>query len=367
MKALVAAKIQKLDALTGLRGVAALWVVAMHFSHEVYLLLPITAALNWLIGQGANAVPLFFILSGFILLHTYRERFEVFSWTKYFGFIWLRLARIYPAYLAALGLMVSLVLMSIFAGVPYSKEAYPLARLPWEALMLHRWWWTDFFGWNFPDWSISAEWFAYLFIFPLAVWLLKKLESRSIGFTIVALLGLLMLEPLIRTEWKLPMVSLLFLAGALVWEMRRRLPVLGETRWPKSDLVAALFLMLALWLGQNLGSFASAALFLVAVAWLIFSLSQTSGLAAKFLAWGPVLFMGEISYSIYLTHGLCQRVLKVALSAEKFTAASFAVRIAVLLAYGLCLLALALALYFSVERPARRWLRRLKAPLESIS
>jgi peptidoglycan/LPS O-acetylase OafA/YrhL len=125
--------------------------------------------------------------------------------------------------------------------------------------------------------------------------------------------------------------------------------------------------MLALWLGQNLGSFASAALFLVAVAWLIFSLSQTSGLAAKFLAWGPVLFMGEISYSIYLTHGLSQRVLKVALSAEKFTAASFAVRIAVLLAYGLCLLALALALYFSVERPARRWLRRLKAPLESIS
>jgi peptidoglycan/LPS O-acetylase OafA/YrhL len=189
MKTIVAAKIEKLDALTGLRGVAALWVAAMHFSHEVYLLLPVTAGLDWLIGQGANAVPLFFILSGFILLHTYRERFEVFSWAKYLEFIWLRLARIYPAYLAALGLMVGLVVVSMFAGVAYSKDAYPLARLPWEALMLHRWWWTDFFGWNFPDWSISAEWFAYLFIFPLAAWLLKKLQSRAIGFSLVALLG----------------------------------------------------------------------------------------------------------------------------------------------------------------------------------
>ena len=177
----------------------------------------------------------------------------------------------------------------------------------------------------------------------------------------VALLGLLMLEPLIRTEWKLPMVSLLFLAGAIVWDLRRRLTALGKMSWPQSDLHASLFLILALWFGQNLGSFASAALFLVAVAWLILSLSQTSGLAAKFLTWGPVLFLGEISYSIYLTHGISERVLKVALSAEKFASASLAVRIAVLLVYTLFLLAMSLALYFFVERPARYWLRRLKA------
>jgi len=157
------------------------------------------------------------------------------------------------------------------------------------------------------------------------------------------------------------MVSLLFLAGAVVWELRRRLVALGKTMLPPTDLVAALFLILVLWFERSLGSFVSTSLFLVAVAWLIFSLSQKPGMAAKFLAWGPVLFLGEISYSIYLTHGISQRVLKVALSAEKFAAASLAVRIAVLLAYGFCLLALALALYFFVERPARRWLRLLKA------
>jgi peptidoglycan/LPS O-acetylase OafA/YrhL len=256
--------------------------------------------------------------------------------------------------------MVGLVVASVLAGVAYSKEAYPLSRLPWEALMLHRWWWTDFFGWNFPDWSISAEWFAYLFIFPLAVWLLKKLERQNWVVTIVALLGLIALEPAIRTEWKLPMVSLLFLAGAMVWELRRRLAAMGKIIWSQSDLVAALFLILVLWFERNLGSVASASLFLVAVAWLIFSLSQKSGVIAKCLTWGPVLFLGEISYSIYLTHGISQRVLKIILSAEKFASSSLMVRLALCAAYVIFIFALSLAMYFLIERPARVWLRQLK-------
>jgi peptidoglycan/LPS O-acetylase OafA/YrhL len=153
----------------------------------------------------------------------------------------------------------------------------------------------------------------------------------------------------------------------MVWELRRRLATLEKTLWAPSDLVAALFLILVLWFERSFGSFVSASLFLVAVGWLIFSLSQKPGIVAKFLTWGPVLFLGEISYSIYLTHGISQRVLKVALSAEKFASASLVPRIAVLLAYVFCLLALSLALYFLVERPARRWFRRLKSAPSQIS
>jgi peptidoglycan/LPS O-acetylase OafA/YrhL len=355
----VPAKIEQLDALTGLRGLAALWVALMHFGHELTVLLPASAGVNWFIGEGAEAVPLFFILSGFILLHTYRAHFEIFSWRVYFQFIWLRLARIYPTYLATLGLMVALVVASTLIGAPYSKASYPLARLPWEALMLHRWWWTDFFGWNYPDWSISAEWFAYLFIFPIAVWLLKKLGgSKKIIIGLVAL-GLIALEPAVRTEWKISMVSLLFLAGAFIWELRRRLQC-GKKILPHLDLLAGALCFTVLWFVPLLGKYFSSALFLLAVGLLILGLSRNDGHLSRLLAWTPIFFLGEISYSLYLTHGVAQRVLKIALPAEHFAASSLLVRIGLVLTYAAALFALSLCVYYAVERPARKWLRRVK-------
>src|SRR5665213_3072025 len=197
LKTYAAAKNEQLDALTGLRGFAALWVVSLHFMEVTNLLLPASASLNWLMGAGANAVPLFFFLSGFILLPTYRDRFEIFSWREYFRFLGLRLARIYPAYLAALIVMVMMVVASSMIGVPHSHDAYPL-----------NWMLPDFFGWNYPDWSVSAEWFAYLFIFPPAVWLVKKISGVKLrlGLALIFAFGLCVLEPAVRTEWKLPTV-----------------------------------------------------------------------------------------------------------------------------------------------------------------
>ena len=359
MKGTGDAKIEPLDALTGLRGLAALWVAAMHFSHESVLLLPVCAHLNWLVGRGGEAVPLFFILSGFILLHTYRAHFEVFSWREYFQFLWLRLARIYPTYLATLGLMVGLVAASMLAGVAYSKTAYPLSRLPLEALMLHRWWQSDFSGWNYPDWSISAEWFAYLLIFPLAVWLIKKLGgSKTLVIGIVAL-GFLLLEPAVRTPWRISMVSLLFLAGAFIWEVRRRLR-LGPGVPAHLDWLAAILFFVVLWFAPHQGEYLPATGFLLVAGFLILGLSRTSGPVSRLLAWSPIFFLGEISYSVYLTHGIVQRVLKIILPAEKFAAASLPVRLVVVLAYVACFFAMSLCVYYAVERPARRWMRRRK-------
>ncbi len=360
MKETRVAPIEQLVALTGVRGLAALWVVAMHFSRETALLLPASAGAGWFVGQGADAVLLFFILSGFILLHTYRAHFEIFSWREYFHFLWLRLARIYPAYLATLGLMVGLVLASVLTGVSYSKTAYPLSRLPWEALMLHRWWWADFFGWNYPDWSISAEWFAYLFIFPLAVWLLKKLAGCKLSYIGAIIIGLFALEPALRTEWKISMVSLLFLAGAFLWEFRRRCRSFGRDVPPHLDSVAVLFVFTVLWFAQPLGAFLSAALFLLAVGVLLLGLSRADGMVSRLLAWSPIVFLGDISYSLYLSHGVVQRMLKIILPADNFAASSLAVRVGVLLTFGVALFALSLCVYFTVERPARNWLRRRK-------
>jgi peptidoglycan/LPS O-acetylase OafA/YrhL len=153
------------------------------------------------------------------------------------------------------------------------------------------------------------------------------------------------------------MVSLLFLAGAFIWELRRRWQG-GKKIPPHLDLLATGLMFVLLWFDRRLGAYFSAALFLLATGLLILGLSRATGLISSLLAWAPIFFLGEISYSIYLTHALTQRVLKITLPVEKFAGDPLPLRLGVLLVYAACLLVLALCVYYAVERPARRWLRQ---------
>ena len=351
---------EQFAALTGLRGFAALWVVSLHFIDVSHVLLPASRQLDWFVGAGSNAVPLFFVLSGFILLHTYRDQFEFFSWRKYFGFLGLRLARIYPAYLAALMAMGALVIAAVIAGSPYNRESYPPKWLLPEVLMLHCWVKLPphYFGWNFPDWSVSAEWFAYLFIFPLAVALLKKTDGRGKWLPLVLGLGFCVVEPAIRTEWKLPTVSLLFLAGAWLWDYRRQHLQAGRKIPPQLDTIGFLLLLAVLWLGAGVGRFFTDAGVLLSVALLILGLSGANGVLSRMLAGQVCVFLGEISYSIYLVHGVVLRLVKIILPASKFAMAALPLRSAVLAADFAGVMVAAVLLYYLVEHPARIWLRR---------
>ena len=360
LKAPLSPTAEPLNALTGLRGFAALWVVSLHYGGEFNILLPATAGCNWFTGAGANAVPLFFILSGFILLHTYRARFEIFSWREYFRFIGLRLARIYPAYLAALAVMVFFVCAAAHIGAPINRNAYPPAWLLPEVFMLHDWvvMPKGYSGWNYPDWSVSAEWFAYRFIFPLALWLLKQIAGRRNCLVAVLALATLALEPVVHTEWKLTMVSLLFLAGALLWELRRRLLAGGEKIFPHWDSAGVALLLVMVWLAGSQGGRLAGAGVLAASGLLIFGLAQAGGLFSRLFALRGCVFLGQISYSIYLVHGVVQRLWKVMLPAQKFAGAALPVRTGVFLAEITAVLLAAVLLYFLVEHPARAWLHR---------
>jgi peptidoglycan/LPS O-acetylase OafA/YrhL len=346
------------NALTGLRGFAALWVVSLHFEDVTNLLAPASVALNWLMGAGANAVPLFFVLSGFVLLHTYHERFKIFSWAEYRRYLGLRVARIYPAYLAALLLMVGLVGAAVLRGTPHSEASYPVRWLPWEALMMHQWWQSDFFGWNFPDWSVSAEWFAYLFIFPLAIWLMKRLRGGVPA--VLCVLIFLLAEPALRVHWtwKIPMVSLLFLTGAGLWKIRHSWSSAGGLIEEHLDLIGAVMLLFALAVGPAFSQYVFFVLILVSVCLLILGVTYRGGIPAYVLSSRPVIYLGEISYSIYLIHGVVLRLLKIVLPVAHFEHAPLLLRLAVVFGNFAAVILAAILLYHGVENPARRWLRR---------
>ena len=97
----------EIKALTGLRIIAAVWVVLFHFRPMLHDAAPrFGDALAPVLNCGAQGVDLFFILSGFVLATwNYLDRMGP-SWSgrAALRFLWLRLARVWPVYLVTLHL-----------------------------------------------------------------------------------------------------------------------------------------------------------------------------------------------------------------------------------------------------------------------
>ena len=73
-----------------------------------------------------------------------------------------------------------------------------------------------------------------------------------------------------------------------------------------------------------------------------------------------MIWTGYISYSLYMSHAIVEKVLKVALNPAKYAAASVPVKSGILMLNVGVLLFSAMAVYYFVEIPCRRWLRALR-------
>ena len=93
-----------LPALTGLRAVAAVWVVLFHYRDDLLALVPGLAPLDTFMRAGYLGVDLFFPLSGFVLAYTYADRLGSFSWRASADFVRNRFARVWPVHVLTLNL-----------------------------------------------------------------------------------------------------------------------------------------------------------------------------------------------------------------------------------------------------------------------
>lgn len=169
-------KARALPALTGIRGVAAVWVVLYHAQSLWDLRLP-------LLSDGFRAVDLFFVLSGFIMMHAHQADFVSLNAHRTFRFFGLRALRVYPLNVVILLLILPFI-VAFPAFVIWTRNidpslgnAYSFAGF-WQTLFLaNRWLMRDLGVWNGTTWSLSVELLAYL-SFPIIAFLLNKEESR---------------------------------------------------------------------------------------------------------------------------------------------------------------------------------------------
>jgi peptidoglycan/LPS O-acetylase OafA/YrhL len=349
-----------IDALTGIRAVAAVWVVVFHFRTELVALLPALSPAMPLAAAGRLGVDLFFILSGFILAYNYADEFRSIRPGLYGRFLWLRLARIYPVHLFTLVMLVVIVTGARTAGLPVNPaEMYSLSTLATNVLMVNAWTGMEL-SWNYPAWSISAEWFAYL-VFPVAGLTLARIRSgwaalAGAGAALAAMYAVFVLFP---TAWAFPAplvrISTEFVAGYLLCVAYRR--GVGSTwRWPAIGTLALTSSMVA---GTVLEFHHRSAIWAVpglAIAILALAHADRGGLR-RWLASSHMIFLGKISYALYMTHAICQLALA-HLVPPAVLETSLLVRTGVVAGYATIVIAAAIAVYYLVEEPSRHWIRR---------
>jgi peptidoglycan/LPS O-acetylase OafA/YrhL len=354
----VAADGQEIRPLTGVRAFAALWVVLLHFHAQWALLMPGLSLGQTFAQRGSLGVDVFFILSGFILSYVYLADKPELSWARHRRFLWLRIARIYPVHVFTFGSLALLVLGARLLHIHIEGE-YPLNRVPFELTMTHAWWWfLEPGGWNYPSWSISAEWFAYLVLFPLSAWVLRR-RWKTPALLVIAYAALLTWLTLMTGNVdgrRLSRVSCEFLAGAMAFGIFRQNPQFTRLCQRSATTLVGVVLVIA-------ASGPASALYPFWLLVLLFPLMLV-GLTAdgtwvgRFLGSPAVVWGGRVSYSLYMTHALTQKLLKVLLPSAGFISSSLPVRCGVVLAQLALLIAAAALLYYAVEVPARDAIRR---------
>ncbi|TDE87080.1 acyltransferase [Deinococcus sp. S9] len=356
---------KELGALTGLRAIAAFWVVFHHYFEIFVVLIPPLLVLKPLAQSGYIGVELFFTLSGFIISLNYLDRFRRFSTREYANFLWLRLARIYPAYLATLLGLLALVLIGRHLGIPFNRDDADLYSPQgfWASVLMVQAWGNGEAVWNVVGWSVSAEWFAYL-CFPLVALLLWRIrtpwQALLTAALVLAVCLALHLSGWLGEFFPFTFVNLLritgsFVAGALMYWLYREQVARGWN-WnfltPLLSLglpVAACLLVLA-GLTPFLTSFMMPPL--------ILGLAYSQGAVARLLAGCVLLYWGAVSYALYLTHFIVRMSLSKVLSPERLAGTPLLLRAGVLMIYLLVAGLVGIALYHLIEEPGRRWMRR---------
>jgi peptidoglycan/LPS O-acetylase OafA/YrhL len=306
---------KELQSLTPLRGIAAIWVICFHYAVVYFGFRP--EQFSWVFNKGYLAVDIFFMLSGFVLSHVYWRTFspEATGHAKnYWSFIGARIARLYPLHLFNLGLFVVVTLaFSVYAYVSFGKfDSIPVyGARSWTALLANLAMLQGLkareLAWNFPAWSISVEFFAY-FLFPLALPFVARASGPGKLFLAgLALLALCLFAYLGNgdfNQWDGPITLLRclpeFVFGALLYAGFR------EKLWPdwfKRDyaIIAILLGVLAL-LHFGISDF----IIVVGFPAVILSAVMNAGRMAPILNAAPLVWLGNISYSLYLAHGFVQ-------------------------------------------------------------
>tara|TARA_R110002111_G_scaffold57012_3_gene96823 strand:- start:4977 stop:6047 length:1071 start_codon:yes stop_codon:yes gene_type:complete len=302
--------IKRFYALDAFRGLAALLVFLFHTPQ-----LSVLTHSAFIRGSG-YFVDLFFVLSGFVIYHNYKDKLSTISSSK--PFIIKRIKRLIPLHVYTL---LVLLLLEFIKYATSNQITY--STVPFETNTITSFWPQFFllnstplfygFNWNGPSWSISAEIITYfLFIITSLVCFRKKRWTLLISFAIVCL-GYLFFSLKDHTynitiDYKYSFIRgfIGFYFGIIIYLLRGiLLNVFNKASKMTGNLFEVLILIIIAYIICHVGYFKNY-FFIIHIAFglLILVFSMEKGIISNLLKLQIFQKLGQWSYSIYLNHTL---------------------------------------------------------------
>ena len=330
-------------------------VIQMSWHFDLPLKLPghIVAMSGW------AGVDLFFVLSGFMLMHAHGHQFMELSKPVCSDFALSRFFRVFPLSAAVLLAILILVLIDTnFADWYRNRRSGSLSVEAFFAtLALATAWYPRPGEWNGPVWSLSAELIGYLF-FPLIAWLFARIRSYSICIFVAAscIFGVIIEQYLLDIlggnnidpiSGNVRMAGY-FTAGVV---LRRAAQIRPDQRGLSMlSLVSAAAIIALIWLPGG------AAFMPVAFAALIYALFNKRGMLSWALSTRLVIFLGIVSFPLYLIHAMALFAYNFHVANGDLPRSYYNVGLVVVLAL---VLALSWIAHITIERPSHRFARKL--------
>lgn len=297
----------KIDSLTGIRFFAAAAIFIWHSEQFVS-----RAAFGPI--YLAGAVPVFFVLSGFVLTV---NAAKYSSWRDFFV---ARVARIWPGHMAALAFLLTIFLP--WSAGNLIRHADQRMHLGIDVLLMQAWFPDEavHYSYNGVAWSVSVELFFYA-VFPLCLAAMSRAPTLRAALLTVAIFSVVNFVghgiPDFEASWLsriLPPACLpFFVMGIAAARVSMGMPdskagfgfgtamqclavvaALGANAWLSWITLPGLSLA-----GLQFVRFCAPAPF---YALLLIALARYDGVVSRVLALRWFVYGGEISYSIYLIH-----------------------------------------------------------------
>lgn len=269
---------------TALRGIASVGVVLYHYS----------LGLEWhhFIEKSHALVDLFFMLSGFIMAAVYSDALDSGGNLNKKEFFFNRFARIYPLYISSI-----LFLLFFMLGVGKDVNSEALMQFVYSVFGIQSWGFADQYYLNYPSWSISAEFAAYL-LFPLlaAYWRSGLSTLYLLTAVVISYLVLTGVTETLNFDERLAGIRgpMGFILGMLIYQHRNIIDKVKNVSMLQFVSVAAFVIVFFLPIFE---------IFLIPVfAILILGTWKDSGIIGKALTNEYLNKLGVWSFGIYLLH-----------------------------------------------------------------
>lgn len=312
-----------------MRGLAAIVVVLFHYTVIFPQFYPDGKVIDFAFSYGGYGVDLFFVISGFVILMSL-------SRSQGAGFVKSRFIRLYPAYW--ISALITFGFVSLTAPFPYSVS---IPDFLINLTMFQRY--TGQADVDSVYWSLAYELGFYIFLYTIfqlrghrfIEWIPVYMSAGAIfyHFASAAIPHPLQLLLMVNDY------SHLFACGISLYLIRER-------GWSLMQVAVLATAPAIHWLYVGWDAAAICVLILA---------SMTAACLGKWQAGAmlrPLLWLGSISYALYLTHQMAGYVLLARLQLAGISAG-----LSLLITLGFAL-AIAHAVTYYLERPAASWLKK---------